>query len=512
MRLILSLLLSLWWLVPSDSSGSSSGMPFQGRSGDGRGIIFAMGPKVTHFMGVWASIRIIRSELKSLLPIEIWMFEFEWPELSISTQMELKRLETKENVRIKFLAKPDSSAEFSMPGVRQAMAMMGTDSLLQTAKAIHVAGDFMHFSTKPRALLESSFDEVILLDCDSLLFVRPELIFETDAYKATGTLFLNDKPIDWWPPNYPPYEPSWIFNYINGINGDGDGNGGGRGGGYSERARMRDSVPISSYSHPHPLKETASHLEVCSGDPPRSGRKKRKRPRDADSSSSSSSRSRSSRSNRKLGSESGGTPHHSVPLVCTQHRQESSVVVFDKKRQARASAILWDITVNHSLTVYERIYGDKDSYWLACELAGSPYAFSHWSSAHWGVLNTTDNTCPDKVIEPTIAHYLPDITSTAKLMSVNQMKVRNMRGKEVRPADVDLAISNRVAYVDALLEFSSQNVNPDKCPPKIAPFRRMQRCYTRHLSCNSMPSGDRAIMAKHIELQKEARLIFKSQE
>ena len=37
----------------------------------------------------------------------------------------------------------------------------------------------------------------------------------------------------------------------------------------------------------------------------------------------------------------------------------------------------------YGFEVYSNTYGDKESYWLACELAGSPYAFNTYAAAHW---------------------------------------------------------------------------------------------------------------------------------
>lgn len=330
-------------------------LPFAGNGGKGKGIIFAMGPMYAHFMGVWATIHVLRNELRSKLPIEVWMYDFEWPLLPRDVQSSLTSLSDR-----------DVSVHFLTPLVK---------SELMGQKGSSVYSDYVHFSTKPRALLESKLDEVylsrlnpnrachiileacphphlppflkiqvILLDCDALIFLSPEDLFSLAPYTATGTLFLRDKPVQWWPANYPSRDPGWMGRYL--------------GGGYALMAHMRSVLPIHDANVDPPLSQgghTSSQYAPCSS--------------------------------------SNGEE------VCSPHRQESSLLLFDKRRQRRSSAILWDMSTNTtiSMEVYSNIYGDKESYWMACELAGAPHSFSPWAPSHWSPLNATDDTCPDKV-------------------------------------------------------------------------------------------------------------------
>ena len=41
----------------------------------------------------------------------------------------------------------------------------------------------------------------------------------------------------------------------------------------------------------------------------------------------------------------------------------------------------------YGFEVYSNTYGDKESYWLACELAGNPYAFNNYAAAHWSPMS-----------------------------------------------------------------------------------------------------------------------------
>jgi hypothetical protein len=61
----------------------------------------------------------------------------------------------------------------------------------------------------------------------------------------------------------------------------------------------------------------------------------------------------------------------------------------------------------------------KEAYWLACELAGQPYAFNDWAMSHWGMIsgptvshsgrkqNQTTACAGNEFHEPGALHYLP---------------------------------------------------------------------------------------------------------
>lgn len=55
---------------------------------------------------------------------------------------------------------------------------------------------FKRFSNKWIASLFNSFEEIILMDCDAVPFVDPELLFNTTEYKESGALFFVDRLID----------------------------------------------------------------------------------------------------------------------------------------------------------------------------------------------------------------------------------------------------------------------------------------------------------------------------
>ena len=97
--------------------------------------------------------------LKSMVPIEIWMFESEY------------------DSRIaRFIA--ELQAELRVCDAR------GADKLPQNAR--------WQWVLKPWALLHSGFREVLYLDADSFPVVNPEHLFEHPAYKETGAVFWPD--------------------------------------------------------------------------------------------------------------------------------------------------------------------------------------------------------------------------------------------------------------------------------------------------------------------------------
>nr|KAJ3417727.1 hypothetical protein HK105_000870 [Polyrhizophydium stewartii] len=49
------------------------------------------------------------------------------------------------------------------------------------------------WSSKPFAVLVSSFREVILMDADALFFQKPEVLFDMQGYRETGALFFRDR-------------------------------------------------------------------------------------------------------------------------------------------------------------------------------------------------------------------------------------------------------------------------------------------------------------------------------
>ncbi|UZJ55678.1 hypothetical protein CBS101457_004998 [Exobasidium rhododendri] len=88
------------------------------------------------------------------------------------------------------------------------------------------------------------------------------------------------------------------------------------------------------------------------------------------------------------------------------YEQESGVVVIDKRRGAAFSALFfaaWQNTGNiRELTTYRVFWGDKESYWLAFELAGFDYYFVDLYAGGLGNEPLEGQFCSDHPL-----HFLP---------------------------------------------------------------------------------------------------------
>ena len=262
-----------------------------------RGVLIAMGPVKSHFAGALSTIRSLRNTFKCDLPIEIWSYGSEFKLFPPSAK---RLLESIPNVSHHALEEADSFSGLNWELERDWYR------------------DYVGFSSMARALWSTQLDEVMAIDIDTVLFVSPEKIFNTKQYLETGTLFLFDKFLPWWPHYYPPYDAQWIHQFIKSYDG------------------TFDHLPVWNLSSiPYYERDEFRHFS-------RSG---------------------------------------------SQHLAESSLVLFDMRRHKRTIAILKDITTRLGQELYKNIYGDKESYWIACELARVPYAFSGWASSHWGMVS-----------------------------------------------------------------------------------------------------------------------------
>ena len=65
-----------------------------------------------------------------------------------------------------------------------------------------------------------SLDEVMAIDVDTVLFTHPAMLFDSAQYKETGTLFLLDKFLNWWPHYYTPFDEQWLHHFISNYDGN----------------------------------------------------------------------------------------------------------------------------------------------------------------------------------------------------------------------------------------------------------------------------------------------------
>jgi hypothetical protein len=86
----------------------------------------------------------------------------------------------------------------------------------------------------------------------------------------------------------------------------------------------------------------------------------------------------------------------------TLHEMESGVVVFDKHRNLLPllSVAKLNSGILRDAVIYERLYGDKDTFWLGFELVRQPYGFSLYPTGVLAAANRTNATdaCSTKIL------------------------------------------------------------------------------------------------------------------
>ncbi|KAG7380676.1 hypothetical protein PHYPSEUDO_006941 [Phytophthora pseudosyringae] len=238
------------------------------------------------------------------------------------------------------------------------------------ADLAHCHDRFRSFDVKVLAVVYSRFQEVMLLDADTLFFQSPATLWGTSKYKNTGTLFFNDRIS---------YELSYLAKRAPSEDGQGD-----QGIGALHRFLAGfDVTPYGSLGVVESREEPRPQL-----------------PR------------------RMLGLDFGFQP--SAFLLSSHawrlrsgHQMDSSLVLWNKARQPRATAILASFVSLNGLPPVPS-YGDKELYWLACELAETAYAFSDFAvgTVGWDLL--TDGRQNDGVLCGDALQHYPVQMNTAK--------------------------------------------------------------------------------------------------
>ncbi|KAI2498829.1 mannosyltransferase [Fragilaria crotonensis] len=91
----------------------------------------------------------------------------------------------------------------------------------------------------------------------------------------------------------------------------------------------------------------------------------------------------------------------------TGHQADSSLMLWNKKRQPRATVILGSFVANGG-SGRPPSYGDKELYFTACELAETAYAFSDFGTGAIGLDARQVDTPGRSVLCGDALHYLPD--------------------------------------------------------------------------------------------------------
>ncbi|TMW68159.1 hypothetical protein Poli38472_007831 [Pythium oligandrum] len=215
---------------------------------------------------------------------------------------------------------------------------------------------FRGFDIKIVALLLSRFDEVMMLDADALFFASPMRLWESPKYIETGTLFFHDR-------------VSCDHEFL--------------------AARRRPNG--ANMTH---LQEYLTYFDV------EPFQKFATVPRP----------------------KATSTParHFSLPFSPSEflvtshswndragHQADSSVMLWNKKRQQRATAILASFIALNGIG-RPPSYGDKEFYFISCELAESNYAFSDYGVGAIGLDARDKDKDGQAVLCGDALHYLPD--------------------------------------------------------------------------------------------------------
>ncbi|KAG7395998.1 hypothetical protein PHYBOEH_002904 [Phytophthora boehmeriae] len=238
---------------------------------------------------------------------------------------------------------------------------------------------YRSFDVKLLAVTFSQFEELMLLDADTLFFESPMSLWDTDKYRDTGTLFFHDRlsQDNMFLGNRIPGKPdvSELNAYIAGFN-------------------VAPFAPLGNIPRPKATTENSVPVQLKNYSP--------------------SEHLMTSHSwNHRAG-----------------HEMDSSLVLWNKKRQPRATAMLASFVALNGIG-RPPSYGDKELFFIAAELSETQYAFSDFGVG--GVGSDFRDHGPGKsIVCGHASHYYP-----------------------VKPADVSVVANTSVLYLnsDNILEY-----------------------------------------------------------
>ncbi|ETL92634.1 hypothetical protein L917_09097 [Phytophthora nicotianae] len=230
---------------------------------------------------------------------------------------------------------------------------------------------FRNFAIKVLGVVYSRFEEIMLMDADALLFQSPMPLWDTNKYQTTGTLFFNDRIAE--------------ANFSMGL-------------GYKPANRPNimaiedylSKADVDLFRNIPTLPRPNASAELIAAD----------------------------KSTVTLHFQPSEGLLRSHPWNGrSAHRVDSSILLWNKKRQPRATAILASII---SLNDVPRppSYGDKEFFFVACELAESQYAFSDFATGSAGpdFRNKGENK---SIICGSAAHHFPEKSESTPIQEVS---------------------------------------------------------------------------------------------
>ncbi|KAE9337885.1 hypothetical protein PF008_g12319 [Phytophthora fragariae] len=232
---------------------------------------------------------------------------------------------------------------------------------------------FRNFAIKVLGVVYSRFEEIMLMDADALLFQSPMPLWETKKYQTTGTLFFNDRiaeanfsmGLSYRPANRPNIMA--IEDYLSKAN-------------------------VDLYRHIPTLNRPNASAELIAADK-----------------STVTLHFQPSEGLLKSHPWNGRSAH----LV------DSSILLWNKTRQPRATSILASFISGNDLR-RPPSYGDKELFFVACELAETQYAFSDFATGSAGT-DFRDKGANKSIICGSAAHYFPEKSDDTLIQDVRLM-------------------------------------------------------------------------------------------
>ncbi|KAF1319027.1 hypothetical protein FI667_g13378, partial [Globisporangium splendens] len=220
---------------------------------------------------------------------------------------------------------------------------------------------FRGFPTKVLSVVFSRFEQVMLLDADTLFFQNPMALWDHDKYTRTGTLFFHDRVSD---------DHAFLAKRVPAaFMADGDDQQ------FSELHMYMSRFDVS----PFRLLATITREPSTKENP--IPIKLRFAPSDFLVSS------------------------HAWNLRAG-HQMDSSLLLWNKNKQPRATAILASFVAQNDVPLPPSD-GDKELFFLACELAETQYAFSDFGAGSLGTDLRDDGEKTDSVLCGGRLHYFP---------------------------------------------------------------------------------------------------------
>lgn len=144
----------------------------------------------------------------------------------------------------------------------------------------------------------------------------------------------------------------------------------------------------------------------------------------------------------------------------TGHEMDSSLVVVDKSRAGKALEVLVHL-IFQTRFKFQFSWGDKESFWLAYELAHQDYFFSPWGLSLLDSVPNADMDKHPKTLCGSMAHYVPLDVNTERDEEGNVPELLYVNGKallEAFPAGIDKTLKGKRSRMF--------NVNPTYVTPR----------------------------------------------